>query len=64
MKRKQISKAELASAYEAMTINEAMEHLGIASLKTFYKLLDASGIPRKEPEKGSPGPRRRYDLVD
>jgi len=45
-----ISKTELREKYESMNIEDVLKHFGLRYPRELYVLLDAAGIPRKQPK--------------
>jgi hypothetical protein len=63
MERIQISREELADAYETMTTREVVAHFGLSGAPILYRLLDKAGIPRKI-ETGERKAPKRFEIVD
>ncbi len=61
--RKQITRSELETMYDEMSVSDVAEKLNM-SLAGLYKLLDSAGIPRKRQGLADREKRTVYDIVE
>ncbi len=63
MIHKQMTKGELKHKYESMKVTDLIDELGM-NCKSFYELLDSSGIERKVPNRKRRTPMSERVVVE